>query len=152
MRHFVWFSNNEEKLCRIFFFLSGSSLFFQEEAHIMDTKEPNDYSFMNNSKVSSNWSLTVWVLIFSATKSKMMLSILKFSFWTVFSPYSALQQNSQSIEIRQIDRNKFFDKIGHPFPKICYYITLLENLKFCPKISVSRKNDKIVNLNFPAKN
>jgi len=82
----------------------------------------------------------------------MMLSILKFSFWTVFSPYSALQQNSQSIEIRQIDRNKFFDKIGHPFPKICYYITLLENLKFCPKISVSRKNDKIVNLNFFAKN
>ena len=118
----------------------------------MDTKEPNDYSFMNNSKVSSNWSLTVWVLIFSATKSKMMLSILKFSFWTVFSPYSALQQNSQSIEIRQIDRNNFFDKIWHPFPKICYYITLLENLKFCPKISVSRKNDKIVNLNFRAKN
>ena len=48
-------------------------------------------------KVSSNWSLTVWVFIFSATKSKMMPSIRRLSFWTVFSPYSALQKNQISV-------------------------------------------------------
>ena len=49
------------------------------------------YCPMKSSKVSSSWSLTVWVLIFSATRSNIMLSILRFSFWTFFSPYSALQ-------------------------------------------------------------
>ena len=32
------------------------------------------------------------------------------------------------------------------------FSTLLENFKFCPKNQFSEKNDKIVNLNFPAKN
>ena len=32
------------------------------------------------------------------------------------------------------------------------FSTLLENFKFCPKNQFSETNDKIVNLNFPAKN
>ena len=32
------------------------------------------------------------------------------------------------------------------------FSTLLENFKFCPKNQFSEKNDKIVNLNFPARN
>lgn len=88
-KDFFLFQNQTWSLILCFVFC------LQDEAHITDTKElSDDHSFMNNSNVSSNWSLTVWVRIFSATRSKMMLSILRFNFWTVFSPYSALEKEN----------------------------------------------------------
>ena len=57
-----------------------------------------DYCPMKSSNVSSNWSLTVWVRIFSDTKSNMMASTLKFCFCTVFSPYSALSMQRNDVK------------------------------------------------------
>ena len=52
---------------------------------------------MKSSKVWSSSSLTFWVFIFSETRSFMMLSMRRFSFCTVFSPYSALERNVVSV-------------------------------------------------------
>ena len=41
-------------------------------------------------KVWSSSSFTFWVLVFSCTRSNIMLSTRRFNFCTVFSPYSAL--------------------------------------------------------------
>ena len=57
-----------------------------------------DYCPMNSSNVSSSWPLTVWVFIFSDTKSNMMASTLKFCFCTVFSPYSALSMQRNDVK------------------------------------------------------
>ena len=51
----------------------------------------------NSSNVWSSSSLTVCVFVFSTTKSFMTLSIRKFNFCTVFSPYSALKVQNNNI-------------------------------------------------------
>ena len=72
----------------------------------------------NNSKVSSSWSFTSWVFIFSTTRSLMTPSILRLSFCTVFSPYSALKKSTFYISCT-------WNNVIMNFSLYVYYISML---------------------------